>query len=124
MHVIENAPRKGNLVATVCAARRPRANPSCSWRTSMWLRRIRKIGTCRPSNSLSKTVYYYGRGTIDDKDEAAIAVANLIRFKQQGFVPTRDIIIALTADEEGGEHNGVVYLLEQHRNLVDAAFCD
>ena len=42
--------------------------------------------------------------------------------KQEGFVPDRDIIIALTADEEGGPRNGVAYLLEEHRDLIDAAF--
>ena len=38
---------------------------------------------------------------------AAIFVANLLRMKQQGLVPERDIVLALTADEEGGDHNGV-----------------
>ena len=43
-----------------------------------------------------------GRGTSDDKAQAAIWIANLIRFKREGFKPDRDIIVALTADEEGG----------------------
>ncbi len=66
--------------------------------------------------------YYYGRGVTDDKDEAAIYVANLIRMKQEGFIPDRDIIVALTADEEGGPVNGVSYLIAQHRDLIDAEF--
>jgi acetylornithine deacetylase/succinyl-diaminopimelate desuccinylase-like protein len=65
---------------------------------------------------------FYGRGTADDKDEAAIYVANLIRMKEQGFVPARDIIVALTADEEGGPDNGVVWLLANRRELIDAEF--
>jgi acetylornithine deacetylase/succinyl-diaminopimelate desuccinylase-like protein len=64
--------------------------------------------------------YYYGRGTADDKAMAAIFVANAFRLKQEGFVPDRDIIIALTADEEGGDANGVEWLLAQHPDLVDA----
>jgi len=66
--------------------------------------------------------YYYGRGTSDDKAMAAIFVANLLRMKGEGFVPARDIILALTADEEGGPANGVEWLLQKHRGLVDAAF--
>jgi len=66
--------------------------------------------------------YYYGRGVTDDKDEAAIYTANLIRYKQEGFVPDRDIIVALTADEEGGDFNGVQWLLQNRRDLIDAGY--
>jgi acetylornithine deacetylase/succinyl-diaminopimelate desuccinylase-like protein len=66
--------------------------------------------------------YFYGRGTSDDKAHAAIWIANLIRYKQEGFVPSRDIVVALTADEEGGDSNGVKWLLEHHRSLIDAEF--
>jgi acetylornithine deacetylase/succinyl-diaminopimelate desuccinylase-like protein len=69
---------------------------------------------------LERDGYYYGRGTLDDKDEAAIFVANLIRLREEGFVPDRDIIVALTADEEGGPDNGVAWLLERHRAAIDA----
>ncbi|MGQ0767246.1 MAG: M20/M25/M40 family metallo-hydrolase [Gemmatimonadota bacterium] len=68
-----------------------------------------------------KDGYYYGRGTADDKGMAAIFVANAIRLRKEGFVPDRDIIIALTADEESGPANGVDWLLRNHRALVDAA---
>lgn len=64
--------------------------------------------------------YFYGRGTADDKAMAAIFVANLIRFKQEGKQFDRDLILALTADEEGGDFNGVEYLIKNHRDLVDA----
>ncbi|MCA1564580.1 MAG: M20/M25/M40 family metallo-hydrolase [Acidobacteria bacterium] len=66
--------------------------------------------------------YYYGRGTMDDKAMAAIFVANLIRFKRENFQPARDIIVALTTDEETGDFNGVEFLLKDHRALVDAEF--
>jgi acetylornithine deacetylase/succinyl-diaminopimelate desuccinylase-like protein len=66
--------------------------------------------------------YFYGRGTGDDKAMAAIFVANLIRYRQEGFRPERDLVLALTADEEGGDFNGVEFLLKEHRQLVDAEF--
>ncbi len=65
--------------------------------------------------------YYYGRGTADDKAMAAIFVANVFRMRREGYVPDRDIIIALTADEESGPANGVDWLLKNHRDKVDAA---
>ena len=66
--------------------------------------------------------YYYGRGTADDKAMASIFIANLIRFKKEGYVPDRDIILVLTADEEGGGSNGVRWLLQNHRDKIDAEF--
>ena len=66
--------------------------------------------------------YYYGRGTADDKAMAAIFVANVFRMRQEGYVPDRDIIIALTADEEGGTSNGVDWLLKNHADKMDAAY--
>ncbi len=68
--------------------------------------------------------YFYGRGAMDVKDGAAILIANLIRLKQEGFKPDRDLIVALTAGEEAGaEYNGVEWLLNNHRDLIDAAYC-
>src|ERR1700687_5515419 len=56
------------------------------------------------------------------KDGDAIMSATLIRMKKEGYVPSRDIILALTADEEGGKSNGVDWLLKNHRDLIDAEF--
>jgi len=68
--------------------------------------------------------YFYGRGTGDDKAQAAVWIANLIRYRREGFKPDRDIIVALTADEEGGgPYNGVAWLLKNRRDLIDAEFC-
>ncbi len=78
--------------------------------------------TLPPFTFIEEDGYYYGRGTTDDKDEAAIHIANFIRMKNEGFQPDRDIIVALTADEEGGNHNGVQWLLENHRDLIDAEY--
>ena len=67
-----------------------------------------------------KDGYYYGRGTADDKAMASIFVANLFRLKQEGWVPDRDVVVALTADEESGPVNGVDWLIKNHKELVDA----
>jgi len=73
---------------------------------------------------LEKDGYFYGRGTSDDKAQAAIWIANLLRYKREGFQPDRDIIVALTADEEGGgPYNGVDWLIKNHRGLIDADLC-
>jgi acetylornithine deacetylase/succinyl-diaminopimelate desuccinylase-like protein len=67
--------------------------------------------------------YFYGRGTGDDKAQAAVWIANLIRYKREGFKPDRDIIVALTADEEGGgPYNGVQWLRNNKRDLIEAEF--
>src|SRR3954470_13439067 len=66
--------------------------------------------------------WFYGRGTSDDKAMASQFVANLIRLKEEGFRPERDLILALTADEEGGDFNGASWLVTEHRDLVEAEF--
>lgn len=75
-----------------------------------------------PFKLLEKDGYYYGRGTSDDKAMAAIFITNLIRFKQEAFKPDRDLIVALTADEEGGDYNGVDWLVKNHPQLIEAEF--
>jgi acetylornithine deacetylase/succinyl-diaminopimelate desuccinylase-like protein len=77
-----------------------------------------------PFQLIERDGYFYGRGTADDKAQAAVWIANLIRYKREGFKPDRDIIVALTADEEGGgPYNGVDWLLKNRRQLIDAEFC-
>jgi acetylornithine deacetylase/succinyl-diaminopimelate desuccinylase-like protein len=75
-----------------------------------------------PFQFIEKDGYYYGRGTQDMKDGDAIMVTTLIRLKKEGFIPDRDIILALTADEEGGKFNGIDWLLKNHRDLIDSEF--
>ena len=65
--------------------------------------------------------YYYGRGTLDDKAMSAIFVANLIRYKRDGLQPNRDIVVALTSDEETGGSNGIYWLLDNHPGLIQGA---
>jgi acetylornithine deacetylase/succinyl-diaminopimelate desuccinylase-like protein len=77
-----------------------------------------------PFTFTEKDGYFYGRGTGDDKAQAAVWIANLIRYKREGFRPDRDLIVALTADEEGGgPFNGVEWLIKNKRDLIDADFC-
>ena len=76
-----------------------------------------------PFQFIERDGYFYGRGTGDDKAQAAVWIANLIRYKREGFKPDRDIVVALTADEEGGgPYNGVQWLLKNKRDLIDAEF--
>jgi acetylornithine deacetylase/succinyl-diaminopimelate desuccinylase-like protein len=75
-----------------------------------------------PFQFIEKDGYFYGRGSGDIKDGDAIMMAAMIRLKQEGFKPDRDIILALTADEEGGRSNGVEWLIKNHRDLIDAEF--
>ncbi|MEJ7760601.1 MAG: M20/M25/M40 family metallo-hydrolase [Gemmatimonadaceae bacterium] len=66
--------------------------------------------------------FFYGRGSADDKAMAAIFAANLLKYKAEGWKPNRDLILALTAAEEGGDNNGVEWLVNNHRPLIDAAY--
>ena len=69
-----------------------------------------------------KDGYFYGRGTLDVKGGAATLVAAFVRLRQEQWVPDRDLILALTADEEGGPDNGVAWLLANRRDLIDADY--
>jgi len=82
----------------------------------------REDWTIDPFQLVEKDGFFYGRGTSDMKGDDAIMVTTLLRVKQEGFKPDRDIILALTADEEGGCCNGVDWLIKNHRDLIDAEF--
>src|SRR5690348_14050670 len=120
--VIELAPLKGNLVA--------RLRGSGELRPILLLAHIDVVEARRedwsdgldPFRLTERDGYFYGRGTMDDKGMAAIYVANLVRLKREGPRLKRDVIVALTCDEEGGTHNGVFHLLKDHRALIDADF--
>src|SRR5579864_4477726 len=80
--------------------------------------------TTDPFQFVEKAGYFYGRGAMDLKSGDAILVSEFIRWKREGYRPDRDLILALTANEEGGdvEENGVRWLLKNHRDLIDAAY--
>ena len=122
LQVFKPAPRKGNLVARLhgTGAKKPilllahmdvvAANPA-DWSVD-------------PFRFTEKDGYYYGRGSGDDKYMAAAFVANFIRYKQEGFRPDRDIILALDTDEETIDKDavGISWLIKNHRDLIDAEF--
>jgi acetylornithine deacetylase/succinyl-diaminopimelate desuccinylase-like protein len=83
----------------------------------------REDWTVDPFIFLEKGDYFYGRGTEDMKSGDALLVTSFIRLKKEGYVPDRDLILALTADEEGGTANGVDWLLTTHRNWIEAEYC-
>jgi len=83
---------------------------------------LREDWTVDPFVFLEKDGYFYGRGTQDMKDGVAIMTTTLLRYRAEGFKPDRDIILALTADEESSNANGVDWLLKNRRDLVDAEF--
>jgi acetylornithine deacetylase/succinyl-diaminopimelate desuccinylase-like protein len=114
--------RKGNLVA------RYRAKPGSALRPILIIGHLdvvearREDWTTDPFQFVERDGYFYGRGTQDMKVSDAILVTDFIRMKHEGFVPDRDLILALTADEEGGQSNGVDWLLKNRRSLIDAEF--
>ncbi len=82
----------------------------------------REDWTTNPYEFVEKDGYFYGRGTQDIKEEDADLVENFIRLRREGWKPKRDIVIALTADEEGGQSNGVDWLLKNRPELMTADF--
>lgn len=122
VQVLGPHPRKGNLVARLRG--RGAEKPVLLLAHLDVVEARREDWSTDPFKLLEKDGYFYGRGTIDDKAMAAIFVDTLIRFKESGFTPNRDLIVALTADEELGPspHNGVRWLLQNHRALIDAEF--
>lgn len=119
VQVLGPNPRKGNLVA--------RYRGTGAKKPLLLLAHLDVVEAKRSDWSFDPFVfteqdgYFYGRGTSDDKAMASSLTANLIRLKQEGFAPDRDLILALTADEEGGNFNGVDWLLKTHRDLIDAS---
>jgi acetylornithine deacetylase/succinyl-diaminopimelate desuccinylase-like protein len=122
IRVLSSGPRKGNLVARMrgTGARQP----------LLLLAHLDVVEAKRedwdsdPFKLVEIDGYFRARGAIDDKAMAAIFVTNLIEYAREGYRPERDIILALTADEELSDspHNGVRWLLAHHRNLIDAEF--
>jgi acetylornithine deacetylase/succinyl-diaminopimelate desuccinylase-like protein len=114
--------RKGNLVARYHGKAGSKLRPVLIIGHLDVVEARREDWTTDPFQFVEKDGYYYGRGTQDMKESDAIVVTAFIRMKHEGFVPDRDIILALTADEEGGRSNGVDWLLRNHRELIDAEF--
>jgi acetylornithine deacetylase/succinyl-diaminopimelate desuccinylase-like protein len=120
IRVLSSGPRKGNLVA--------RLRGSGGKRPLLLLAHLDVVEAKRedwdfdPFKLQEVDGYFRGRGAIDDKAMASIFVANMISYAKEGLKPDRDIILALTSDEELSDspHNGVRWLLQQHRDLIEA----
>ena len=120
MQVLGPDPKKGNLVFRFrgAGARKP----------LLLLAHLDVVEAKRedwsmdPFTFIEKDGFFYGRGASDDKAMASQFIANLIRLKEEGFTPDRDLILALTADEEGGDFNGAEWLVKNHKDLIDAEF--
>jgi acetylornithine deacetylase/succinyl-diaminopimelate desuccinylase-like protein len=119
--VIETSPRKGNLVVRL-RGRNPALKPILLLSHIDVVEARPQDWTLPPFQFVEREGIFYGRGVADDKDEGAIHLALLLRLRAERFVPERDIIVALTADEEGGPDNGVDWLLRNRRGLIDAEF--
>jgi len=122
VHVFSPAPHKGNLVARLkgSGARKPILLVAhldvVPARREDW--------SVDPFKLSEQDGYYYARGSSDDKYMGASFVTNLIRYRQEGFKPDRDIIVALETDEEILDRDalGIQWLLKNHRDLIDAEF--
>ena len=114
--------RKGNMVARYRGKAGSKLKPILIIGHLDVVEARREDWSTDPFRLIEKDGYFYGRGTQDMKGSDAIAVTDFIRMHKEGFVPERDIILALTADEEGGKSNGVEWLLKNHRQLIDAEF--
>jgi acetylornithine deacetylase/succinyl-diaminopimelate desuccinylase-like protein len=120
VHVVGPGGRKQNLVVRLKGTGRKR--PVLLIGHLDVVEALREDWTVDPFVFLEKDGYFYGRGTQDMKDGIAIMMTTLLRYRAEGYRPDRDIILALTADEEGGTANGVDWLLKNRRDLVDAEF--
>src|SRR5262249_20641643 len=120
LHILGPNDRKKNLVARIHGSGKHKPVLLIGHLDVVEARR--EDWTTDPFQFVEKDGYFYGRGTQDMKGGNATLATTFIRLKKENYVPDRDIILALTADEEGGKSNGVDWLLKNHRDLIDAEF--
>jgi acetylornithine deacetylase/succinyl-diaminopimelate desuccinylase-like protein len=82
---------------------------------------LREDWTLEPFHLTEKDGFFYGRGTDDNKAGIAAIVVSLIRWKQEGFTPSRDLWALLTYDEES-DAEGIQWLLANLPAVKQAAF--
>jgi acetylornithine deacetylase/succinyl-diaminopimelate desuccinylase-like protein len=121
IHLVTPAPRKGNLVV--------RLHGSGPARPILFIGHLDVVEAKRsdwsfdPFVFLEREGYFYGRGTEDMKGDDATLISAFLRMRREAFRPGRDLILALTSDEEGGQWNGVEWLMKNHRDWIDAEYC-
>jgi acetylornithine deacetylase/succinyl-diaminopimelate desuccinylase-like protein len=118
----DGRPNKGNLVVRLHGAAGGTLKPILIIGHLDVVEARREDWTTDPFQLVEKDGFFYGRGTQDMKAQDALLITALIRFRREGYQPSRDLILALTSDEEGGTANGVDWLLKNHRGLIDAEF--
>ncbi|MGB6729220.1 MAG: M20/M25/M40 family metallo-hydrolase [Terracidiphilus sp.] len=122
VHLIGPNPKKMNLVVRYRAEGTPTEKPVLFLCHIDVVQALRADWSADPFKFIEKDGYWYGRGTQDMKDSDAALVETFLRLHREGYKPKRDLILALTADEEGGKFNGASWLVNTHRDLVDAAY--
>jgi acetylornithine deacetylase/succinyl-diaminopimelate desuccinylase-like protein len=120
IHVLAPMPRKGNVVV--------RLHGTGAAKPILFIGHLDVVEARRSDWSFDPFAlreqdgHFYGRGTEDCKGPDATLITAFLRMKREGFRPARDLILALTSDEETGPANGVEWLFKEHRDLVDAAY--
>jgi acetylornithine deacetylase/succinyl-diaminopimelate desuccinylase-like protein len=122
VHLLGPDQRKLNLVVRLRAGGPTTKKPVLFLCHMDVVEALRSDWSTDPFQFVEKDGYYYGRGTQDMKESDAALVATFLRLHREGYKPKRDLILALTADEEGGKFNGANWLVQHHRDLVDAAY--
>ncbi len=74
-----------------------------------------------PYQLVEENGYFFGRGTADIKSGVTGLTATFLRLRQEGFKPSRDLIIYFSGDEETAQETTVV-TVRDHRDLIDAEF--
>ena len=122
VHLLGPDPNKQNLVVRIRAAAPSSEKPVLFLCHIDVVEALPSDWHTDPFQFVEKDGYYYGRGTQDMKESDAALVWTFLKLHHDGYKPKRDLILALTADEEGGKFNGASWLVQNHRDLVDAAF--
>ncbi len=117
-----SAPKEGGIVA-ILNGKDPKAKPILLLGHLDVVEAKREDWTRDPFVMVEENGYYYGRGTFDDKAQAAIWVDTLIRYKQSGKAPKRTLKLALTCGEETTfAFNGADWLAKNRPELIAAEY--
>jgi len=125
IHVILFQPPGGEETASLVV--RYRGDGSAGKKPILFAGHMDVVGALRqdwvrdPFTLIEEDGYFFGRGTADDKSGTTLLTAAFLRLKSAGFVPTRDLIIAFSGDEETAMAT-IRDLVASHRDLIDAEF--
>jgi acetylornithine deacetylase/succinyl-diaminopimelate desuccinylase-like protein len=118
--VPDDRPKDGNLIA-VLRGKDPKAAPLLLLAHVDVVEANRADWVRDPFTLIEEGGYFYARGASDDKAMAAVFVDSMVRYREEGFKPRRDIKLALTCGEETADtFNGVEWLLKNHPDTLKA----